>query len=295
MRLPARPHPHLHPIPCPPPAENDLHVVQVLTGIQAIGDRLYELAEAGIPMPRELTYYDHIGDTFMPDLMRPPLYRAPGVEYTPPDPQWERVQRLGHSWGAVDLRAHVEKRAAKKLRAVVRARGLGLWLKGCSGRCDDRPPGMEHGPGTTQGRPVDCCPFESSIVRSNEDQTMSGRLAGLPTSSSMIITVLCHPPVPVLVICSSHAHWPQVSMASMCTRAARLTRPDCGTLAQEWQQERREQFRFTYNEVSMYTDMRMRDDPFTEPLDQSHEEIMEGILRGRPAQTIPVRPRCSAL
>ena len=45
----------------------------------------------------------------------------------------------------------------------------------------------------------------------------------------------------------------------------------------------------------MYTDMRMRDDPFTEPLDQSHEEIMEGILRGRPAQTIPVRPPCSVL
>ena len=60
----------------------------------------------------------------------------------------------------------------------------------------------------------------------------------------------------------------------------------CG--AQEWRQEREEQFRFTYNEVSMYTDMRLRDDPYTEPLDQSHDEIMAGILRGRPAQTVPV-------
>ena len=123
---PARDRPPAHiPIhswtPCPAPAAADHHVLQVLTAIQAVGDRLYELAEAGVPMPRELTYYDHIGDTFMPDLMRPPLYRVPGVEYTPPDPQWERVQRLGHGWGALDLRAHVEKRAAKKLRAVVSA------------------------------------------------------------------------------------------------------------------------------------------------------------------------------
>ena len=59
---------------------------------------------------------------------------------------------------------------------------------------------------------------------------------------------------------------------------------------QEWQIEREEQFRFTYNEVSLFTDMRLRDDPYSEPLDQSHEEIMAGILRGRPAQTIPVSP-----
>ena len=96
-----------------------LHAAQVLSAIEAIGNCIFDLAEAGYPMPRELTYYDHIGDTFMPDLMRPPLYRIPGVEYTPPDPQWERVQRLGYNWQALDLRAHVEKRAAKKLRAEV--------------------------------------------------------------------------------------------------------------------------------------------------------------------------------
>ena len=92
----------------------------MLTAIQQIGDRVFTLAEAGYPMPRELTYYDHIGESFMPDPMRPPLYRVPGVEFTMPDPQWERVQRLGHDWQALDLRAHVEKREAKKRRHVVR-------------------------------------------------------------------------------------------------------------------------------------------------------------------------------